>query len=180
MLTIGTIIFYKDLTALTSRIQQIVLGIPYSHNSIFIGNNQLGRLQEFEANLELGTTTFYPDPLHRELYSINAPQEIIIEVLNQLIDDFEERVYGFIQWPAIGLRRLFEILGFKNAKSWNILWGWGVVCSELIYYYLYKLALRMDWDDLLAELKIYNPNLFHPGDTKIILKKFPKYFFLII
>lgn len=174
---LGDIIFYKNIKVVTSALQRKVLGIPYSHNALYTGVNQLGRMEEFEANLQVGTTTFTDSIEYREVYHVlGISDEIMKDSLNYLVDEYEEKVYGFISWPAIALRRIFELIGFKEARKWNILWGWGVMCSELVYYFLVMLALRMGWTDLLDELRKYNPNLFHPGDTKAIIDLFPKYF----
>jgi len=170
---LGTIIFYKNISGFTSWLQRRVLGIPYSHNSIYIGINELGRMEEFEANLEVGTTTFTDSVEHREVYPLNIPEDTIKKVLNQLINEYEENSYGYISWVAIFLRRCFELCGF-NAKGWNILWGWGVTCSELVYYYFLYLAWEMKWEDLQNFLYLYNPNTFHPGDVKVVINRFFK------
>ena len=170
---LGSIIFYKNIPSFTSWLQRFILGIPYSHNSIYIGKNELGRMQEFEANLEVGTTTFTDSTEHREVYPLDIPEDTIKKVLNQLINEYEENSYGYISWIAIFLRRCFELCGF-NAKGWNILWGWGVHCAELVYYYLLYLAWEMQWDNLQNFLYLYNPNTFHPGDVKDVINKFFK------
>ena len=170
---LGSIIFYKNISGIGSWLQRFILGIPYSHNSIYIGVNELGRMQEFEANLRVNTTTFTDSVEHREVYPLNLSEDTIKKVLNQLINEYEENSYGYISWIAIFLRRCFELLGF-NAKGWKILWGWGVHCSELVYYYLLYLAWEMKWKDIENFLDLYNPNTFHPGDVKDVINKFFK------
>ena len=175
-LTLGAIILYKNIPGFTSWLQRIVLGIPYSHSSIYIGKNELGRAEEFEANLEVGTTTFVDSVEYREVYNIRGvPHPVMEKVLNELINEFEENTYGFISWVAIFIRRCFELCGF-NAKGWNILWGWGVQCTELVYHFLVRLAKIMEWHDLEEYLYMYNPDLFHSGDLKLILDTFNNYF----
>jgi len=170
---LGSIIFYKNIPSFFSWLQRFILGNPYSHNSIYIGVNELGRMEEFEANLEVGTTTFTNSAEHREVYPLDIPEDTIKKVLNELINEFEERSYGYVSWLTIFIRRCFEWLGF-NAKKWKILWGWGVHCSELVYYYFLYLAWEMKWKDLENFLYLYNPNTFHPGDVKDIINKFFK------
>ena len=122
-LTLGAIILYKNIPGFTSWLQRIVLGIPYSHSSIYIGENELGRAEEFEANLEVGTTTFVDSVEYREVYNIiGVPEDVMKRVLNGLMDEFEENTYGFISWVAIFIRRCFELCGF-NAKGWNKEWS---------------------------------------------------------
>src|SRR3990167_2505029 len=140
---LGSVIFYKNIPSFLSWGQRFVLKTKYSHLSICRGKDSLGLTLELEANIQVDTTTYHPDNEHRDVYEfIDTPEQVIKTVLIQIIHDYEEKTYGFISWLTIFIRRIFELLGF-DAKGWNILWGWGIHCSELGFYYLMKIAVIM-------------------------------------
>ena len=168
---------YKNIPSFLSWLQRWVLGTIYSHSAIYKGTDELGRMIEFEANLQVDQTTYHPDKKHRDVYEVvDVPGNVMKRVLNDIIDEYEEKTYGFISWFTILIRRIFEIIGFKNVKGWNILWGWGVICSELVWYYLYELSVYMTrsygWYEFHQELKTYNPNIFTPKDISYLVEKY--------
>ena len=169
---IGSLIFYKNIKGFTSWVQRVILGIDISHFSIYAGKDEMDNMLEFEANPYWvdRTTLRIKSPEHMEIYEINLPEKDIKSVLNFLIQEFEETKYSYIQWLTIFIRQCFEWLGF-DAKGWKILWGWGVTCSEVAWYYLFDLP-----SPLVVELGGYNPNTFHNRDIKDIIKKFPELF----
>lgn len=196
---IGTIILYKNITTITGKIQRLWWRITrqpykqYSHLSVYAGESTLGRQLEAEANTQVDQTTFKYTPDNMDLFMPNANQDNVKLALNQAIDAHEETLYGFISWLTIVIRGIFEMLGFKKAKSWNILWGWGVMCSEFGWYYMYLLAsyeirdafnqiampVGMDkvkrliqkrdkWLAFYQDLHTYNPNTFTPIDARVL------------
>ena len=173
---ICSLIFYKNIPGLTSWGQRKILGIDISHFSIYIGKDEMGNMMEFEANPYMvdRTTLRIKSPEQMEIYEINLPEEQLKEALNYIIHKFEETKYAYIQWLSIFLRVCFEWLGFENARSWKwlSLGGWGNVCSEIGYYLFERFGMNF----LLKELKPYNPDLFHNGDIKDIIYKFPELF----
>lgn len=175
---IGNWILYKNIKSELSWLQRFVLNTIYSHLSIGRGIDQLGLPLEFEANLQVNTTTFHPNKEHRDIFEfIDVPEEIMKEVIRELISDMEEKTYSFIAWPAIGLRRLFELMGFKNAKSWNILWGWGIHCTEIGWHQIDKLDKKewkkpAGWKFFVHKVRQINPNLFHPKDCQDLTEQF--------
>ena len=182
---LGSIILYKNVRSWTAWIQQKVLDTRLSHASIYIGPlQQLDRENEFEANLQVDQTTFIYDPKHKDIYELwYVPEWVSKDIINSIMNEYEETTYGFISWPAILIRRIFEALGFKNAKGWNILWGWGVICTELVWHYLYRVSqemMRYDekrWAKVGHELYTFNPNLFTPKDLEELMIKHNDCFF---
>ncbi len=177
---LGSIILYKNIPEFLSWVQRVVLDTIYSHASIYIGKlEKIDSHTELEANLQVGQTKFVNNPKHQDIYELmDVPEDVVVEVIQNLILVYEEKIYGFIGWPAILIRRIFERLGFTHAKKWNILWGWGVICTELVWYFLENVSLIMaartksvKWGYVLYDLRRYNPNLFTPKDLKDIFVK---------
>ena len=169
---IGSLVFYKNIPGFTSWLQRKVLGTDISHVSIYIGKDEMGMMMEFEANPYFcdRTTLKLKPKENMEIWEINLPEDFLKDSIRFTIYELEETKYSYIQWLTTFIRRCFEWIGF-DAKKWNILWGWGMTCSEVVWYYL----VGMD-EQLTEELLKYNPNTFHNGDIKNIMDKFPELF----
>jgi hypothetical protein len=206
----GDIMYYKNIPEFLSGVQRKILDTEYSHCSLISGhlinvNYDFPMCNtEFEADIKVRIHHLKNneeiDPKYREVFRFRSvPTEIMDTVLTEIIEEFDGEVYAFIQWLSIGIRRLSEIVGYENAKAWNLFWGWSrtVVCSELLYYFVKRIAEEMIkllknkekniidevfgstglmilnvWKDLLKELNTFNPNLFHPKDLGIIQRKY--------
>lgn len=176
----GDIVYYKHIPEFLSDIQHKILNTPYSHTSIIAGHTDTQRLLEFEADVKVRLHSYSHSIPYREVWEwIDVPEDVLSQVIEELIFEYEGKLYGFIQWPTIFIKRCFELLGFKNARSWKILWGWGVVCSELLYYFVEKVAktmlartLEVKWELLIDELHIYNKDTFTPVDLNVIQNQF--------
>ena len=177
---IGSVIFYSRIPSFLSWVQRQVLGTPYSHTSILCPD-YMNKPIEFEADLKVRYHTYEHSNKHRDIYElIDVPDEVILFVLHQL-RKYEDKIYGFVSWLAILIRRIFEVLGFKNAKSWDILVDKDLVCSELLWHYLNKISNIMgrvngNWAVFQDELHIYNPNIFTPKDISYLLNKYNSLF----
>ena len=171
---LGTIILYRDIKFWFSWIQRKITGMPYSHSSIYIGVNELGRREEFEANWQVGTTTLNYRPVKMEAYELIGVSETK-QILNELINGFENKSYGWLQVLTFIRRWFFDLIGIDTRK-WKVWLKGGVLCSELVWYYLIRVAFEMRWDDLLSYLEHWNPDCFHSGDIKTVIDKFPQYF----
>lgn len=201
---LGMIILYKNITTWTGVIQRFWWRVTrqpykeYSHLSIYAGISTLGRHIEAEANIQVDQTTFKYNPKNMDVWIPKASERNIKQALNEAIDDHEEKAYGFISWLTIVIRGIFEMLGF-DAKGWNILWGWGVMCSEFGWYYMNKLAslemrdalnkMRYEsnmgnlkpllqhkdlWHNFYINLHKYNPNTFTPIDARVLFRDHPE------
>lgn len=187
-LQIGDTVFYTNIKVFTSKLQHWVLGTELSHSS-YIAGTMDDSVIELEADIKVRIHTFLRhwfdevDMKHRQVFRYNPEfidQQIVEEVIRELRYEYEDKPYGFIQWPAIAIRTLFERLGFKEARKWNILWGWGVSCSELLYYGEKEIIGRnfakkpkSVLQAMLYELYLYNPETFTPKDLREIYQKFP-------
>jgi len=173
MFKYGSINFYKNIGQFSSWLQRVVNKTIYSHNGLIAGQiSETGRSLEFEANLQVGFTT-WRSSVNTETYEwIGVADGIIHYAMHKVIEEYEEKSYGYISWLAIFLRRMFEKLGFKKARGWSILWGWGIHCSELIYYYLLEICTLMHWEEEINWLREFNSNLFTPQDTRDFIDEF--------
>lgn len=199
VLIIGDRIFYRNMTAITSRIQQWVLKTELSHISGIIGVMN-GSLMELEADFKVRVHTFLRDildridPKHHQIFRWSneyIPMHIQYDVMNDFRFRYEDHQYGYFQWVTIGLRRFFEWLGCENVRSWNILWGWGNTCSEL-YAKIDKMMIEDSMDfwlvnplpngehirkynrlsGMLHVYNRYNVNLITPVDQRHIYTAF--------
>ena len=184
---LGTVILYHSMTAWTSKIQQWwwkVMGEKVwqlSHASIYVGiNRHLDRMMEYEANLQVDHTTFNYNEKNMILFYPYCHSDSVKRALNKTINESEETVYGFIGWFAIALRGIFEMILPKTyktrVKGWNILWGWGIFCSELVWRFWdnlcediaensYNIQEKRYWTAFHYQLEKYNPNTFTPVDV---------------
>ena len=173
---LGSIILYKDIEFWFSWIQRKITRFPYSHSSIYIGINELGRQEEFEANYQVDTTTFKFKPDQMEIYEIiGLDIHTVKDILNDLIDTFEERSYGWLQILTFVRRAFFDLIGI-DTRHWKVWFKGGVLCSELVWYLLYWVAKIMGWFDLQVFLEHWSPDCYHSGDIKTTLITFPQYF----
>ena len=191
-LQIGDTIFYTDINDnIGSKLQHWVLNSNLSHSSYIAGLFGLSVL-ELEADLKVRLHTFLKkwddeiDITHRQIFRWNPEyidQQIVEEVITEIRYEFENELYSFYQWIAIAIRVLFERLGFKKAKKWNILWHSSKrpVCSELLYHGE-KRIIERNFDkshkpvlqEMLYEFHQFNPDTFTPEDLRgKIYYKFP-------
>jgi len=184
---LGSTILYQRIPSFLSWVQRFVLKTPYSHSSIIAGfmlNNDI----ELEADIKVRLHSYGHSDKYRDVYELvdDVTYAVAHDVLVSIRQEFEGETYGFISWPAILIRRIFEIVLPKKysvkVKGWDILWGWGVICSELVWYFYKAVADAMiergfeRWTIFLEELLTYNPNLFHPKDISYLLNKYNNLF----
>lgn len=136
---------------------------------------------EFDADLIVRIHSLKARSKNMDVLKLKGvPYDVKKMALNTVIEMFEGETYGFIQWLTITIRYFCEWLGFKNAGKWNILWGWGIVCSELVFYYLHNIAIDMSdnylWNQFRLELQDRNPHLFTPKDIEMLARHYPELF----
>ena len=182
-LKVGDLIFYKNIPSFLSRVQQWYLKTIYSHVSIFSGTTEMNLNQEFDADLRVRFHTFRGITSKRDVFRFkDVSYDVLWQSTRAVADLYEGELYGFISWLTIAIRHFFKRLGFKNTRSWNILWGWGVICSELLYYFVEDVSGRMMarglplWDSLWLQMRKYNPNTFTPQDLGDIINNNPECF----
>ncbi len=180
MIKLGSIIFYKNIPTFLSWVQRVLTNTIYSHTSISIGILTLFNKQvEFEADIKVRLHSFDKRTENMDVLElIDVPYKTRREAIKGLLH-FDGRSYGYIQWLAIFLRFTFKRMGFKNTHKWNILWGWGTTCSELVYWYLRAICPSMmrgenQWYQLWYDLYRHNPDTFVPQDIADLAKKYPE------
>ena len=183
----GDLIFYKNIPEFGSWLQRIVTNTIYSHVSILAGyNKNIAKLMEFDASHFVRFRSFFTQSKSMDVMILSGVSiEVKIKALRTVVDAYEGRSYGYIQWLTIALRFLFQWMGFRDTRGWNILWGWGITCSELVYAYLIELCRLMEeeggrqwrnespWARIQSVLKTYNSDLFVPEDINDLSKMYP-------
>ena len=198
----GDTILYANIDEFLSKIQHKVLGTNLSHSSKIYSQLKDTVLElEADVKVRLHTYSYLDDDIdlkHREIYRWNPQifrQDLMNEVLEQVRKEFEGELYGFVQWPTIGIRRLLETIlpGViaKRVRSWHILYKWGVSCSELLHVdeqrildihieYYKKNQIEIGYEravtymqDMKRELERYNKDIFTPEDLRVLYDQFP-------
>ena len=188
MIKLGDIIFYKNIPEFGAWLQRWVTNTIYSHVSISLGNklSEIDAYGEFEADLKVRLHSFHRRSKNMDVLKIiGVPYQILWSTLKAVIILYEGKTYGFISWLTIAIRYVFEKLGFKEVYRWNILWGWGVICSELVYYYFIGIADQMIdgretnlilWTQLRYELSRHQADTFTPKDIELLARAYPELF----
>ncbi len=183
---LGSIILYKNINAVTAWVQRFVLSTLYSHSAVYSGQSEAGYMEEWEANLQVGTTRFKPLPENQmEIYTLqNVPIDIVKQALDEVSDELDERGYGYIQWLTIFIRRIYEWLlperFHYRVKARRILWGWGIICTEAVWRFLHRvfsLVVIRSRDIATVDrglsikyaLEKYNKDTFHNVDLAEIM-----------
>jgi len=180
----GAMVFWKYIDTFQSGLQRFWTYTIYSHISLFLEPLKVGNFLEFEANTFVRFSSYKKRDLKKNdiiVFSDDVPEEVYVAAMKTIIKRFEGEIYGFFSWFTIFLRFLFQRIGFKDTHKWNILWGWGVHCSELIWYYCIEiiemmidlLAYPERWIEILSKFKEYNPDTFVPQDLIDIKNEFP-------
>ena len=188
MIHLGYLIFYKNIPKFEAWLQRWVTNTIYSHVSISLGNklSEIDAYGEFEADLKVRLHSFHRRSGNMDVLKIiGVPYSVLWYSLKYVIDKYEGKTYGFISWLTIAIRYAFEKLGFKEVYKWNILWGWGVICSELVYYYFILIAEEMNitqgtnftlWRQLRYELSRHQADTFTPKDIELLARAYPELF----
>ena len=178
---VGSFIFWKNIKTFTSSLQRFWTNTIYSHISIYAGQMG-GRDLEFEASklVKFDSYNKRDIPKNDIIALKGVPLTIIQKSLDKIIEEYEGNMYGFFSWFTIFLRYLFQRMGFKNVHKWNILWGWGIHCSELGWYFLFDVISEMlvfssdkKWLKLAEVVYEYDPDLFTPQDLRDIIDSNP-------
>ena len=128
-----------------------------------------------KANYEFEATTTTRISLYRGseyviAFTVEAPDEIKAQAIRDF-EPFLGRIYGIVQNLWFIERWFFEL--FKlDIRRWRNPLGWfWLICSELVFRYLYRVAELMKWGDLLLYLDQWKPDNVNSGDIRIIMDK---------
>lgn len=102
-----------------------------------------------------------------------ASDTVIDESLRRCFDEFAGVSYGNLQLLWFGYRAIMELFGrdVRHESNWM---SNGVICSELVYYFLHYLG--EPFQSLLSDL---NPDTIQPEDLYKIIKANPDIFEII-
>lgn len=162
---------YKELKGaefIFDWLQLKVTGMPETHSSIVMDIATKDRYYEFEATTTVRISrTSYSEKVCT-IFKINAPREILEEALDELINE-QGKIYNIPQTLYFGFRRIMEFINI-DVRRWPNPLGWlFLICSELVYLFLKKVAEKMQWLETIHYLNQWRKDTVHSGDIRVIL-----------
>lgn len=144
---------------------------PETHCSIYVGDlHRLNKQMIFEAAIDVHYTDWNFNPTIHTVFQIGATERELAQVLESVIKDYNGKLYGFAQILYFIPRWIFGKI--FDVRRWWFPFRGGIICSELVWHYLHRIAKLKKWYDLKEYLEQWNPNNFHSGDCRDVLDKF--------
>ena len=159
-----------------SWLQNTFTNMPETHCAIYVGSlhrQEKEMVYDAHYSVRFGTLSFNEE--RNTLFLIGAEDKELKPVIDSLIEDYEETIYGFFQLPYFILRWMFGWL--FDVRRWWFPFKKGKICSELVWEYLYRIAKKKRWLDLMDELNKWKPDNVHAGDIRQIINKFENKYF---
>lgn len=172
----------KDKGSWYSIAQRFFTGYQYSHTSIGMGD-VLGAKSVLSSD-----HLCHPQPLTTYLNSGDIDMEVyefklgnkaeIDKIVSDFYQEFCSTSYAYIQvlWFAFYRWVCERFLKIDARKHHNWFASKNVICSELSYLYIKRLAEQYNLADLMELLSEWHKDNVHVGDIKFILSSFPMYF----
>ena len=157
----------KFFTRVFGKLQLIFTGRKETHSSILLDKTIDDKYYEFESSKTTRIALFEGNE-YVNIFDIKAPEQIKREIINELIKEEFGKIYGLVQTVYFVFRWFMEKLHI-DVRRWINPFGFLSICSKLVYLYLLRLSLKMEWDDLTMFLLKWNKNTCHSGDIRIIL-----------
>jgi len=149
-------------------LQNKVTGMSETHSSMIMSKYQeIEKYYEYELTVTARISTFKENQF-TTIFDILAPLDVKVAALEQLREDTEGDFYGILQTLIFLVRRIIEEFGGDGRRIWNP-FPWLGICSEGQYNYLMDVAIIMDWQDLIEFMNQWSPDVFHSGDSRIVL-----------
>src|SRR3990167_4360893 len=166
--------FWKRLTNY-QWLQRTFTGKPETHCAIFVG--ELHRLEKgivYDAGLSVRFDYWKFNNNYHTVYQIGVDERELKKIIDTLIYDFNNTIYGMFQLPYFLIR---WALPFIDTRKWWFPFRAGKICSELVWEYLYRIGRKKNWQDLIDYLNQWDKNNFHAGDCREVLDKFSGRYF---
>lgn len=135
-------------------------------------------LQEAELLIQVVPLTKYTNDKHNpfclfEIAPEFASEEVINKALLECYEEYAGVTYGVLQLPWFMWAWLNKKIGrdISHSNNW---FTRGVICSELVYYFLVKLG-----PEFKALVEEYNADVIQPVELYNILSAHPKMFKLV-
>lgn len=123
---------------------------------------------DFEASNTV-RFTLYSQNKNSVIFDILAPDNIKFDTIKMLRNLHFGKIYDIFQTIFFLFMWAFKKIGINTRKWKNPFALYGLICSELVYLYLWNISLHMGWDDLMDYLSKWNSNNFHAGDVRVVL-----------
>lgn len=169
------IIFNSTKGGWFSSCQRFFTGLPYTHAAVCIGD-VLTHPSIIEADLLVEVTplkkTLDDTTKEYEAYRPNLPlpEWSVDTVLGNIYYNYTNNEYGFTQVLWFVYRWFMEKFLHKDVRKKNNPFSKGVICSELVFYYLAELSEHSK--PLSDKISEWNPDTVHAGDIANICKQF--------
>lgn len=137
---------------------------PYYENRLV---ENINASYEYELSVTARINIFRYNP-NSTVFDILAPTVVKAEVLNKLIHDTYGDVYAIWQTVMTGVRGIIEKFGIDARRLWNP-FSWKGYCSEGMYTFLFGVAEKMKWQDLMDYMKEWNKDVFNSHDARLVL-----------
>lgn len=151
-------------------LQNFFTKMPQTHSSILLHKiASTEKYYEFEASTTV-RINIYEQNKNSEIYDIHAPYSVKFSAFEKLYYKHYGKIYNILQTFYFIWRYLLELLGFKATKMYNPFGIFGLICSELVYLYLYEIANQMNWVEVKEFMNNWNADNFHAGDVKMVME----------
>ncbi len=120
---------------------------------------------------------YYRNPKEKQtyaVYAVKATEEAKKESLKKVFDEFAGVTYGHLQLIWFVYRAVMENVFKKDVRHEKNWMSKGVICSELVYWYLWNLG-----EPYQALLKPWNPDTIQAQDILNIVEANPDLFELV-
>jgi len=155
-------------TMILGYAQNFFTKMKETHASIVLDNSELlWAHYEFEATTSTRVSLFRGNK-YAIGFTVEAPDKLKVQAIREL-EPFLGRIYGIVQNLWFIGRWFFELFGLDVRRWWNPLGFFWLICSELVFRYLHRVAELAEWGDLILYLDQWKPNNVHAGDIRIIL-----------
>jgi len=143
---------------------------PETHASITMHemlNWPIKKWYEFESSDTTRINRFSINP-NSTIFDIFAPFDVKAKVIEKLLNAHYGKLYAIPQTFYFMVRWAAKKVGL-DARKWINPFHWGKICSELVYDYLWEIAIEMKWYDLENLLSQWRADNFHAGDVRFVL-----------
>lgn len=151
-----------------SSAQRFFTGMPYTHCTFSIGEicGVESVLSADEKIVVLPLDSYFTETdTDIEIYRITCDKNKIEYSIKKVFVNYSGFWYGFTQVIWFIWRWLMEKFDMDVRRKNNPFKS-GIICSELVYYYLVELNLP----EIKKDLEAFTPDTIHAGDIANILK----------
>lgn len=167
-------------SSFVSNVIKFFTNSKYSHNFLCLFPQGLtASILELSSNVKVLPYNIYNDKDFEKyiIYEVNSSlvsQEEINYSVEKIFKEYTNSHYGFLQLIWFLYKWLMKKLFNKDVRHDKNWFTDGIICSEIIYYFLYNLNSK--YRDILKD---YNADTIQPADIADIIQNNPHLFKLV-